>query len=114
MERVNKYFYRVERGEKVTFTFTLQSLPANAVSMGDPWKRDPGSGHPKFSFTIPETGDQKIFNAVAEVSFVSPQTGAKAQISVEGSKGGGSFDAVTITANSTEKDPGFMFKVKQN
>lgn len=113
MEKVNNNFFRVVRGETVTFTFTLQGLPGNAVSMGAPWKRKPGNGFPKFSFTIPDEGDQKIFNALAEVSFVEAPTGAKAVISVEGDKGGGSVDVVTIDANSEEKDPGFMFKVKQ-
>jgi hypothetical protein len=113
MQQDDKFNYSVVRGEKVTITFTLQNLPSSAVSMGKPWKREPGTGHPQFTFTIPKKnqpkGDQTVFHSVSEVSFVEPPPGAKAKITTEGSKGGGEFTVRTITVNTPNKETELKF-----
>lgn len=111
MTKLDKYTYRVQPGETVTLTAKLQGLAGNMISVSKPMTREPGPGDPTFSFTVPTTGAAKVINVVAEVSFVQPPPGAKANISLEGSMGGGSFSIPAITASSAIKDPGFAFWV---
>jgi hypothetical protein len=112
MEKDDKFNYRVERGETVTISFELQNLPSSAVSMGSPWTLVSGQGHPQYKYKIPKKnepdGDLKLYHSVSEVSFVQPETGAQAEISVEGSKGG-KFLVTTIKVTTRKKETEIKF-----
>jgi hypothetical protein len=111
MTKLDRFNYQVQRDEKVTLRASLRDLPGNAIGVGQPMTREPGAGDPTFSFVVPPTGDTEI-SVLAEVDFVNAPNGAQAVLFVKGDKGGGEFEAVTITSDSGVKSPAFKFRVQ--
>ncbi len=114
MRQFDTYTYGVKPGEEITLSTHLIALPQMAVQVSKTMQKGPATpdGSPTWTFTVPTTGAEEVYNAFAEVSFVAAPTNARVDITVEGSLGGGAFSIFPIFPTSADKDPGFTFWVE--
>ncbi|HKY05488.1 MAG TPA: hypothetical protein VJQ56_11390 [Blastocatellia bacterium] len=109
MKQLSTFMYEVAPGETVTLKVKLQGLGTSMVSVSKRLKRVGSPADLTWNFTVPSERPAEAYNAFVEISFVGAPSGARADLTWQGSNGGGVFSIPPITITSPDKDPGFTF-----